>query len=263
MSLLLVLALVSADYRPAFLDIPSFSRATGLGSAYAGIADDPSGVFYNPAGPDRDGLRFALTNWLLDTRLAAGAGAFALRDIVRVAAGVTYLHYGDLVRWDDQGNMMGAFSCYSMVGKLACSHDVAGRLTLGAGLGYVTEKIDDWQTGTLAADLGIRAHWPRFGAGLALRDFTGSSVPFVKSFGLYGRPLGGLLLVAAAEHSDHLSLRAGAEYTIDVATVRAGYDGQKPCFGLGLRFKPVLLDYSVAIHPGLGLVHQLTLGINR
>jgi hypothetical protein len=251
------------DYRPAFLEISTFGRPLALGGAYTGISDDAAGIFFNSAGPRQDGLRFALTDWYIDTRLASGAGALRLGNVGMLSAGLNYLSYGDMTRWDDQGNVSGQFSAYSLCGKVAFNHTFVNVFSAGVGLGYIAEKVDDWNAGAMGVDAGVRAAWPQFGAGFAIRDFASTKVPFAKALGIYGRPIKQLLISAEVEHTDHLNVRAGAEFTIDVISLRGGYDGANPCFGLGLKMKQVTLDYAGVFHNRLGLVHQLSLGVNR
>jgi hypothetical protein len=268
MNALLLLSLVAIDYHPAFLGISTFGRPTALGTAYAAIAEDAAGVFYNPAGPNRDGLAFALTDWLVDTRIASGAGAYRINDLGTVAAGLNYLSYGDLARWDENGNLLGSFSSYSLYGKVAFAHTFADLLSAGLGVGYVAEAIDDWTAGSLTLDAGLKAQVAVFGAGIAIRDFTGAKNPFLKSFGVHARPVKFLLLAVEAEHLNQLTLKGGAELSLSSLVLRGGIKGSSagdltPSLGLGLKFRGMSLDYAAMIHSKLGLVHQLSLGVNR
>jgi hypothetical protein len=266
MSLLLALCLVGADsfcYRPAFLELSGFGRQTGMGGIGTAATDDPAGIFGNPAAVGRQGLALGLTDWLLETRLVSAAGAVEFGRRATLGAGVNYLAYGDIARWDEQGNLLGRFSSYSLSAKLAGALRITRYLSVGAGLGYVGEKIDGFAPAALAGDIGLRAHWPRFGAGVAVGEFMGASLAVRKALGLYARPLEPLLVAAQVEHTDRIRIRAGAEFRLLDAALRAGYDGQNPCFGAGLRLHGVTLDYAVVLHRQLGLAHQLTLGLVR
>jgi hypothetical protein len=263
MNLLLVLSLIGIDYRPAFLEIPALGRPAGMGSAYTAVSDDPAGVFYNPAGINQDGLRFALTEWLLDTRMASGAGSVRVGKVGILAAGVKYLSYGTLSSWDEAGNFLGDFSAYSLQAKIALARRLARVLSVGAGMGYVTEKVDDWSLGRMSGELALHADFGKLGAGLAVRDFMDRKAPFVKALGVYGTPIKHVLIAVEVEHAGELRVKAGAEVSVSKFALRGGYDGQSPCFGLGLNLNRMSLDYALVVHNRLGLVHQLSLGVSR
>jgi hypothetical protein len=260
MNLLLLFSLLALDYRPAFLDAPALSRATALGSAYAG-GDDAAAVFLNPAGISRNGLQFALSDWLVGTRLAAGAGTFALGGIGSFGAGVKYLSHGTLSRWNEDGNYLGDFSAYSMQGRLGYGRRVLGQLAVGVGAGLLAERVDSTSVGALTGDLGLRYTWRFLTAGLALRDFAGTLTPFSKTLGIAAAPWRGLLVTAELEHTERLRIRAGIEYAWAKLALRGGFDGSRPCGGFGVKIGQATLDYALVVHRELGLVHQISVGV--
>lgn len=255
--------LPAADPRPAFLDIAGFARVTALGGAYTALADEPAGVFANPAGISREGLRFSAADWYLNTQLASGAGSLQLSNLGALSLGINYLSYGSLTGWDEQGNLRGQFSAYSAIAKLAFTRQILDRLALGMAAGYFTEKVAEWQSGGLVLDGGIQTQLSFLRAGLAVRDFHHPRTPFVKALGLAAQPTKPVLLVIDLEHADRVRLRGGGEVLLAPLVLRAGYDGLQPTFGIGLAVGRLTIDYAATVHRRLAIAHQLTLGVNR
>jgi hypothetical protein len=80
-----------------FLGIGAGPRAVGMGGAFVAVADDPSALYWNPAGISRTGqTEFLLeqTNYLLGTNYNYFAGVMALDEDNAVGLSVTYLDYG-------------------------------------------------------------------------------------------------------------------------------------------------------------------------
>ena len=228
MSLLLLVSLLSLDYRPVFLDIPAFSSATALGGALTASGEDALAVFYNPAGIDRDGLQFALADWFMDTRLVGAAGSLSLGDVGSLGAGVKYVSFGTLSRRDEEGNYLGDFSAYSLQGKLGYGRRILRRLSVGAGASIVAEKVDSTSRLTLAGDFGARFLGQGWGAGLAVRDLMDAKTPFAKSLGVFANPWRWLLVTAELEHVSRFRSERGPNSGGRISPSRGGFDGGNP-----------------------------------
>jgi hypothetical protein len=261
MNVLLLVSLLTLDYRPALLDIPAFSSATALGGALTASGEDALAVFYNPAGIGRDGLQFALADWFMDTRLASGAGSLSLGDIGSLGIGVKYLSFGTMSRRDEQGSYLGDFSAYDLHGKLGYGFRFLRRFAVGLGANLLAENVDSTSRLTLAGDFGARFTGPRWSAGIAVRDFAGGGTRFSSSIGVSATPWPWLMATAELEHVSRLRVRGGAEFRWSDFALRAGFDGINPCAGMGLALGRTRLDYGLLIHGRLGLVHQLSVGV--
>jgi hypothetical protein len=262
MNVLLLVSLLALEYRPAFLDIPTFSQATAMGGALTASGEDVVAVFYNPAGIDHDGLQFALADWYMDTRLASCAGSLNLGDADNFGAGVKYLSFGTISRRDEEGNYLGDFSAYSFQGKLGYGRRILRHLSLGAGASILAEKVDSTSRMILAGDLGARFVGQGWGAGVAVRDFAGLRSPFAKSIGVFANPWRWLLVSAELEQVSRFRVKAGAEFRWSDLALRGGFDGSNPCAGLGVAIGRTRLDYGLIVHARLGLVHQFSVGVS-
>ncbi len=117
-------------------------RAIGLGGAYAGIADDASGVYYNPAG-----LAFALSN-----DVSGSANAFYTKtqkykkaigdtDFEEKSGGSLPSFFGGLQKIDNVAKgLVFAFGVYTGDNELKDQDDLVEDVTLGTPGGVMTSN---------------------------------------------------------------------------------------------------------------------------
>ncbi len=276
----------------AFLTLPAGARAAAMGGAFTALADDPSAVFWNPAG--------------IAARMPVGAGGeIALSGVHHesiqnfrqdlVAAtwrksddGLSLAfnsHYtGRLEGADEIGNPLGAFgaSDFAIVGGYATT---AGRgLRVGGALGWLSESIAGSAANTLTFSLGglyAPAGIDGLTLGAAVRNLGGSP-HFATATGGTGeavpQPLtiaggatlagarGGLRWVLAGEVSqlkgDGTDARLGLELAPAAGlALRAGWmfgqDAADLTAGAGVAVGRVAFDYAfVPYHDDLGSSHR-------
>lgn len=123
-----------------FLLLAPDSRAGGIGESGAGLADNSSAIFWNPAGiAFQSGTEVSIThsNWLPQFQLDLFYDYLTYRQYVEdlsgsVTSSITYMNFGEFVRTGpDSPEELGRFR----------SFDAA--LTLG----YATKLSDDWGLG--------------------------------------------------------------------------------------------------------------------
>lgn len=142
-----------------FLNIPSSSHAFALGgSGIAVIDDDITLADQNPAliGPEIE--RQANFNYLhymgsgnfAGVRYGQGAGEHGAW-----AAGIRYLNYGSINRYDQWGIEGGSFSPQDLTFEGTYSHDITDRWRGGVNLRMVYSNYDSYTAFALAADLGV------------------------------------------------------------------------------------------------------------
>ena len=169
----------------AFLTLPAGARAAAMGGAFTALADDPTAVFWNPAGVAArtavgEGGEIAVSgvhhesiqNFRQDLAAAtwrrAGDG---------LSLGLNAHYTGRLEGADEIGNPLGAFgaSDFAVVGGYATT--VGRGLRLGGTLGWISETIAGSSASTLSFSLGglyAPAGVPGLTLGAALRNLGGS-----------------------------------------------------------------------------------------
>jgi len=156
----LTLAPVIVDARPGdatvtFLTIPVGVRSTGMGEAFTAVADDASGIWWNPAALafiQRSETGRMHCNWLPKFHLPdlyirnydffhhiKGLGTFG--------ANYTFFNEGKLPRTNELGQTLGYVHAYEWALTGAFSSKVNENLALGVAAKYIYSHLADWGVG--------------------------------------------------------------------------------------------------------------------
>lgn len=142
-----------------FLTLPVGARATAMGSGFAGVADDASALYWNPAGiVTAPGANFSGSYTAMFAGISHNfAGAiFPIGESYKAGISATTLSSGD-IEVTDLFNQEGTGAYYSAT-DLAFGVSIAGRLTdqfsFGATGKIVNMSIGDVSASGVAFDLG-------------------------------------------------------------------------------------------------------------
>jgi hypothetical protein len=172
------------------LEIGVGARAEALGGAFVAIADDPSALYWNPAGivnvPTLS-LQATKTNWLIETEFNTVDLVVPL-PIISSAIGfhLAMLDYGEqpvrtIFRPEGTGEF---YSANDFVAGLYYALALTDRVSVGLGAKYFQESIWHVKGATIATDLSILFETPL--KGLKLGGTISNLGP---EFGLSGRDL--------------------------------------------------------------------------
>lgn len=174
----------------AMLEIGVGSRAEALGGAFVAIADDPSALFWNPAGITKMktlGVQVTKTDWFVGTTFNA-VDLVIPTPMIRSSLGfhLAMLDYGEnpvrtVFRPEGTGE---TYSASDLVAGLYWAMAITDRVSVGLGVKYFQERIWHVKGGTVAADLSILFDTPL--RGLSLGGTISNLGP---EFGLSGRDL--------------------------------------------------------------------------
>jgi hypothetical protein len=184
------------------LIIPPSARANGLGQTYVAIADDATGIWWNPAGLAFVNTAVDLMHSQLVPELASDVfyeyfgGAFKVKGFGTVGASLIYLTYGDWEARDQNNNYLGQYSSWEIAPTLSGAVKW-NSLGIGMNLKFIyidlapKEATVEGQAGrgsSVAVDVGALWRVPdfnvfgfkvtRFDLGLCLSNL-GPSVSFV------------------------------------------------------------------------------------
>lgn len=165
-----------------FLKLGMSPRAAALGNTYVGIADDISGLFLNPSAVAfLDGQQFfiAEAEYLLDTRVVAGAYSFPLPEAVggRIAVHYTGFLSGDMTMTtatDIDGSETGeSFSWNELAIGVTYARKFTDRFSIGGGAKFIRTDAADYYSQTVGFDVGTlyRSGWRNFRIGMAVTNF--------------------------------------------------------------------------------------------
>ena len=248
------------------------ARAMGMGRAYVALADDPSAVFWNPAGLEYiQRMNFQLFH----TSLYEGAiydfigFAYPTLDFGTVGIGYARLGVGDIPVVDvdnvSQGTSNYEFSEFYIAYGKKLPYDITGGLTFK--IERQSFDFTNQLTGGFGLDLGLMYH-PDF-ENKYLQDvsigfqYQNLLQPELK-LGTHTENLPGLFRMGLSKaiqvglagkmnfvmdfsksQNEGGRFHAGTEYVYkDMGTARIGLDKNKPAFGLGAVYKFVQIDYS-------------------
>ncbi|MFA6541844.1 MAG: PorV/PorQ family protein [Bacteroidota bacterium] len=143
-----------------FLEIPVGARAIALGSAYSGIADDASSLYWNPAGAARlssPDVVFSHSNWLADLKFDYAAVAVPLQSIGTLGLSFTALTMGDmLVRTVDNPEGTGElFSASNIAVGIHYARNLSDKFSIGFSGKYIQETIWHMSAQAFALDFGV------------------------------------------------------------------------------------------------------------
>jgi hypothetical protein len=272
-----------------FLRIGMGARATAMGEAFVGVAEDPSAVYWNPGAMSAvlgTHVMFMHNEYTKFARLEQVALTHET-DYGTVGLGFTGLFVDDMERREDVPVEipLGEFAVYDVSVTVGFSRYIAPNLSVGATLKPIYQKIDERTAKGVGLDVGVY-HISRIeGVKLAaVVTNVGKPMKFieeeyalprcVKVGGSYERELeklrGRILLTVDGvfPNDGDVKEHAGLEYRYRRqvslrAGYKAGYDSHGATFGVGVRHREFDLDYAVMlIRNDLGDSHRISLSMS-
>jgi hypothetical protein len=264
----------------AILKLDQSVKASALGGSFVALADDPTTIFYNPAGllfTDESQLSFAQNNWLLGTSYSTLCYSHSQgKDALGLA--LSRISFGEIQ--ETTGTDRTGTGRYFSPGSLLCMFSWARDMRwayVGASAKILQQNLDTYQENGLGLDAGLLSRTPidnlRAGASiLNLGTSGGNTLPLTLIFGLYydindkWSVLGDLRM----PRDNNATIHLGGEYTpLSFLTLRGGISsrneegsGGNYSLGLGLHFGKFNLDYAYVPYAELGDTHRvgITLG---
>jgi hypothetical protein len=261
------------------------ARADALGGAVVGLADDPSALFFNPAGLSQ--LRSTSLSINHNSYLAGSFEETLLFGLPTgslggFAAALQYVSWGSLDKRDPYGVDLGSFSDSDTAFSVGWGTPLMKNLSLGIALHGEQQKIVDTLYTGLSGDLGflwllapgLCGGLSYTGLGTNLAGYTpaqdlrlGFSDVLNLGKGTDLRPL----LVGDWEPNGESRIQAGLEGTMDRDyCLRVGYQGTLSdnqidgltgfTAGAGVRLGTFELDYAFVPYGDLGTSHRISLG---
>lgn len=165
----------------AFLEIGVGARAMAMGGAYVAVANDPSALYYNPAGivwMDNIQVEFMHNKWLVDTNYDF-IGATVPLPFMRTSVGASLimLNYGEQpVRTVEEPEGTGEiYGARDYAVALSTAIAFTSHFSFGISGKYINQKIWNESGSAFALDLGIFYSTPVNGLrlGMSMSNFGG------------------------------------------------------------------------------------------
>ncbi len=255
-------------------EVGASARAFSLGRAYVAMADDPSAVFWNPAGLEyvpRTSLSLFHSPLVADAAYDFLGFVYPTLQYGTVGLGFSRVGVGDIIVTDifnvQQDDNLATFDMseiYISYAKkipfnlttgitfkvhrqsFAATNSVTSAFGLDAGLMYRPNSDSPLLNGLSIGVHFLNAVRPQLKLG-ANEDTLANriSVGVMKSIPIGPSGKMNILFDYVQGQYEGGSIHAGTEYQFNnVGTIRVGYDKDAPAFGAGLRYSFVDIDYS-------------------
>jgi opacity protein-like surface antigen len=144
-----------------FLQIPVSARAAGMAGAFIGTADDPSAVFWNPAGTARisgTGVQFSFVDLYSQFSLNAVALSHAVEDIGTISASVISLSMDKTeITTELQPNGTGRYyDAQDFAMGLSFARNLTTEFSAGVTVKYIHQRIWNESADAFAFDVGTQ-----------------------------------------------------------------------------------------------------------
>ena len=142
-----------------FLDIPVGPRAAALGSAFVSIADDPSAMYWNPAGLaklSQNEIMFDHTSWFVDIGVEYGGVVMPMGSFGVLGANITSVNYGEMDVTTEQ-NPEGTgetFTAASYAFGISYARPLTEWFSIGTNVKYINQRISHSNADGFAIDVG-------------------------------------------------------------------------------------------------------------
>jgi len=273
-----------------FLEISPSPRAEGMSSAFIGVADDISAVYYNPAGLAWQGLKqFAFSHTLLYAGISNDWAAFSMPaagGVMAISASV--LNAGEMdetTPYHPEGTGR-TFGAGGLSAGITYSRMLTDRFSVGINVKYISEFLADITATTWGMDIGTyyRTAFKNVRLGMILSNF-GPDLKYIQQsyplpmsfhFGAAGEIINNdtnrlTVDLEGAHPNDNLEkFQLGFEYAYrEFAFLRGGYkiqyDSDRFTLGGGVKMPLGGLfakaDYSFTYMKYLPAVHRFSIGM--
>lgn len=156
-----------------FLSIGQSARAIGMGSAFVGVVNDVSSIYWNPAGLTKaEGGQIMVdhTKWIAGTEYNFFAVSYNIGDLGTVGVSFTGSNIGDMkvTTIEEPWGTGEVFSATDMAISLAYALQLTDRFSIGFNPKFVYQGIWKMSASAFAIDMGVQYVTPFDDAILAM-----------------------------------------------------------------------------------------------
>ena len=148
----------------SFLRNDYSARAAALAGSVITVQEDPTSLFYNPAGVatlTRDRGSAGFFKHLSDINAGFLVYSTSFEGIGRFGAGIQYTNYGSFEETDALGNVLGSFGANDLAFTVGYGLTLEENLFVGGGVKFIYSGIASYTSTGAAGDLGILYAIPR------------------------------------------------------------------------------------------------------
>jgi hypothetical protein len=195
------------------LKISVGARASGMGDAFIAIANDASGLYWNPSGIsqyDNNDIILSHNEWFSQVKFEFAGVVYHLTKNDALGCSITSLHTEDM-EVTDETHPFGTgeyFSFGDLVFGVTYSRKMTSQFSFGATIKYFNETLAGLKMGGFLVDLGT-FYW----TGLGTTRFS----VVVTNFGGDLKPVGDVTEYSGIKYSDFQSFAPPTQFKIGFA----------------------------------------------
>ena len=258
-----------------FLKIGIGARATAMGGAFTGLADDATALYWNPAGLTQiEGREFSATYSSWFPGINRGYITYVMPKLGGVTAvGFNYVSAGVIEGRDEEGTPTGNFGAVNTNLSLGYAHKISNNAMLGASIGQVQLSIDGHARSAWIASVGFLIRNLRsFSLGLSFQNIGlkmgEDSLPSTVRAGIakqWNALTFALDVVKTIDDAEPYYCAGLEWWLVDFSALRLGYTtgqdtGAGITAGLGFNYNDLNLDYAYVPYGDLGSTHRFSVG---
>jgi len=258
-----------------FLKIGVGAKACAMGEAFVGLADDPSAIYWNPAGLTQMNSAEILVMqnfWLLD--MSYQYFAFALpTHYGDFGAAVAFSSSGKIPKYEDF-HQVGDYKAYDASGTIAYANKFSKGFSFGISAKIIHQKIEEEDANGMAVDFGLLYEFKfikGMNIGFAVQNL-GPGIKFIEEDPLPLNIKGGISYKIGSltftsdfnmPKDNDLRFNIGGEFLIkNILALRGGYNSANSyTAGIGLILRTVSVDYSYVPFKEIDDTHRISVSL--
>ncbi len=263
------------------------TRASAMGGAFVGLADDASALYWNSAGlsqlTKRDFL-FCYQNWFAGIR----DQYFSFTQPTNfgtIGIGFFFSSSGEIESWDEENLPSSSFKTHTGILTFSYAKPFTTRFSAGVSSKILYQDLKEESGTAFNSDIGILYKLKKIGIGLNLQNI-GTKIYYADSYGMIPiklvlgariTPFKDLNLVSDLNISEETGLHFhfGGEYSIaNMFTIRAGYKTGPQSVerlgavssitaGFGINWKNYKFGYTFVPYGILGVTNRFSFGFQN
>jgi len=267
-----------------FLKIGIGSKNIAMGETGA-TSSDVNSIYWNPAGLgliQKKEICFMHQKHFQD--IYYNYSGFAYPDkFGTLAIGLYYLNIADFQGYDEEGNKTKKINSYDFSSTIGYSKNfLNSRLSIGAGIKYIQEKLEKKYAETFSFDFGtiyyIPLEYGNLRTGLSIQNIYGkmkffdepSSIPEILRFGIGFEPNSNqtykfdFVTEFSVFNRENSNFNLGLQFNIkNLIFLRAGYvflmENSGLRAGIGIKISDFIFDYAYSPYGELGDSHRFSI----
>jgi len=257
-----------------FLNIDVGGQGTAMGGAFTALANDGTGLYWNPAGfGDLDQTQVFAAYNLWFQSITHGYASFGMPLYGGgFAAALNYVSVGSIEGRDESGNPTASFNPTDLHVSLGYARRISPQACVGVSAGMVQETLVGEQERAFLGGAGLIWSSEMLRVGVSAQNIGsslgGDPLPMVYRGGMAMETQSVTVAVDATKRlNQDIHYAAGLEFRMgEAAALRTGYNtgndaGSGISYGAGFKLATVTVDYAYTPFGELGDAHRMSLGV--